>query len=777
MLLRARPRVMISSTITEAELVAVRDVVSHGLEASGIADGWLFELHAVASGGPPERQYLEAATTCDIYVVIVAAVASAATEAEYEAAFADNPTKVLPFFLGAKTPDTAAFRSMIDSRHTRVQRGDVATLPRLIVDAVIGHLQSGEAVRLPLLADLTARLERSEAVVRVGIPVCFATFLAPAALRDPSAVRPSAERVLASTALATHPRVALEGIGGSGKTHAALVMAGHVSRRGAVPALPVVLTPADDWTDVTELIRRALDAVRLYADDALINELARSGRLALVVDGTDALTADKRRALMESLDAFGARFPRLRVVCCMRRSLPNELPTYDRFSVEPMSDQQTADMFEALGVQRFGRFPDQVADLARWPFWAWSLVEVGPGAGTGLELLRDLLNRRIASAAPFGPSEVGMLTEVAAALAHAAWPDPRIDLPTALDAAAEWSSSDFVKQRYSPPPASDMLDRLGACGVLQHVGDLVFAHPLFATYLAAVHATTRGALTDGMTRDPEFAMFAAALLPSRRSAEQLKLLQEHGPLGQARYLRLVSAGDRQPQLDDGSAFDRAVELLDGVGAECMVSEAWTAWRPSTSSSAATADIDTWLADGEVAFMRGNVFRHRSPVELAAIEALARFKRRVLDAQPNADPFKRADESTLRSWQRLQPHELDDALIQAAKDWRADWCATADKLGVARLAEVAMPDGEPVITFVLKWPDPPVRLDWGATAKVVRLKNEPATGPGFSRLSSILDPGRSARVYRDIVAIVEKALGCPFSSQAWTRPELVAAWAW
>ena len=61
MIVRARPTVMISSTI--GELAAERQDIADALAAAGLADGWLFELHATAGGEPPEPRYLEVART------------------------------------------------------------------------------------------------------------------------------------------------------------------------------------------------------------------------------------------------------------------------------------------------------------------------------------------------------------------------------------------------------------------------------------------------------------------------------------------------------------------------------------------------------------------------------------------------------------------------------------------------------------------------------------------------------------------------------------------
>jgi hypothetical protein len=77
-----------------------------------------------------------------------------------------------------------------------------------------------------------------------------------------------------------------------------------------------------------------------------------------------------------------------------------------------------------------------------------------------------------------------------------------------------------------------------------------------------------------------------------------------------------------------------------------------------------------------------------------------------------------------------------------------------------------------------WPDPGLRIEWGEDCGVIWVKpdpNEPAWD--YQPLSTFLDPGRSARIYQQLVERAERAIGCTFGSQAWSRPEHVAAWAW
>jgi hypothetical protein len=445
-ILRDRPTVMISSTILE--LADVRSAIATGLSLEGLAEGWLFEIHSSASGETPESRYLEIARSCDLYVIIVAAQGSPATEAEYHAAFSDNPTKILAFYLRGATEETAGIRALIDSRHSRIRCEEASDIAPRVVKAISAYIQSGDIVRKALLAEVDRRLQQNEAIVRGALPLCFVPTIRSISRSDASTslgddTSQGIPLLQATAAWSKSHHVVLEGIGGSGKTYAALAMARYAGQCGG---LPLVLSPANSRVDVVDLISAELDGVRFYAGEALLHEMARSGRLALVIDGVDALASDARRLLLQDVDAFARRFPRSLIVCCIRRTLLGELPDFSRFNLEPLSDVQTADMFTSLGVQRIDRFPGQVAELARWPLWAWALVEVGPTAETGLVLLGRLLEHRVRASGPYPPLETQLLLDAVAVLAFHAWPEAALDVADALDLLETWRSGD-------PPPA------------------------------------------------------------------------------------------------------------------------------------------------------------------------------------------------------------------------------------------------------------------------------------------------------------------------------------
>ena len=74
----------------------------------------------------------------------------------------------------------------------------------------------------------------------------------------------------------------------------------------------------------------------------------------------------------------------------MRRRSQEEVPQFIPFSLLPLADDQMREILDALGIGPTNvRFPDQVADLGRWPMWALALIVYGPESKTGLEIARS----------------------------------------------------------------------------------------------------------------------------------------------------------------------------------------------------------------------------------------------------------------------------------------------------------------------------------------------------------------------------------------------------
>ena len=275
LLLHAEPLVMFSSTIDE--LASVRDEAALLIDNVGIAQSWRYEVHAVASGARASEQYLGIAATCDLFVLIVASEASQATEDEYKKAYQDNPDKILVFYVGDGSPEVRAFRSRLDNAHARIQKGTATELVRPIADSVVEAVQTGKIVRKALRSRLDEHIERSRTLV---------TSLS--AMLLPSVQSESGDEQTFTELVKGELRLALSGVGGSGKTTCAAIVARMRSTDQRV--LPIIASVAGQSESVTDLIQSSLSSVRFRADPSLIQRWAGEGRLFLVIDGIESLS-------------------------------------------------------------------------------------------------------------------------------------------------------------------------------------------------------------------------------------------------------------------------------------------------------------------------------------------------------------------------------------------------------------------------------------------------------------------------------------------------------
>ena len=297
------------------------------------------------------------------------------------------------------------------------------------------------------------------------------------------------------------------------------------------------------------------------------------------------------------------------------------------------------------------------------------------------------------------------------------------------------------------------------------------------TYLAALHAAMHEG-SPNMLADPEFAMFVAALLDRQLIRERLELLARHGPIGQARFLRLAPTPPLGPHATIPSTLGAAVAELTGHPTECIVTAEWTAWRTSdVPMQSDEVSLALWMTEGrETAFVKGNPFESRSPVEMAAIEALGRYKNVVLDLEPDEQPwYREIPPSVLNDLKRMKESELDELLLQAALDRRQYQRDLARRMGIENLAEADVPSGDPQLTVIVEWSDARFELTWGNGAVIERVPADRDRQRSMHPLSQLLHP--KPIVYRDLVQVTEQILGCRFTSQSWNRPEQVAAWAW
>jgi len=760
---------MLSSTI--GELKELRARLEEALENSGAAAAWRFEVHAVAAGAAPSEQYLGIARTCDVYVLIVADQQSSATEAEYEVAYADNPHKVLPFFLGAGSAGVGPFRALIQDRHTRVKRDSADDLVQPIYDAIVEWIATGKAVHKQLIADLEQRIERARTAI-ADVPLIL----------EPRVTLEENEHPV-SEVIRGNSCVALMGIGGSGKTMGAVVAARRAARDGRT--LPVYSIARENQVDPIGLIRERMDAVHFHASAELVEQWCRDGRVLLLVDGVEGLTASTRRLLMTGLSQWAERFPRSGVVVCARNFSSLEVHEFTRAAAAPLADTQMQDLLQAFGAtDQTVRFSEQVRDIARWPMWATALIVYGSEARTGLDLLQKLVTTRLQTAGMSSAIEEAELRAAASYCAHRLWPATVSSAAHVLEVLTSWRTSEVAATAFVSRPAEDVLGRLEQAALLEIGDEVAFPHRLIATILAAEHAVSSNA----ERADPELAPFVAALADDDRHPDLLhRTIMGHSIFTLARYLRLSPSRGRRadPQADVSRLADAyrrwsaPQEELDLV-----MSSNWIAWRPASIATVRTCEDDGYEAwrsesDEAVQFWPTLPFGERSPEFIAAVYVLGRFRTRVLGLDPGGAPAATVterdvqvlmrDEATLRLDVVRTLHDIRDARLELLGE-----------LGLDTGERLAPPSGEPQVTiWTPPGQSPSVHVAWGGDRpRVVIGSSAPRDVPGVTTsLRHLLDGLARKVAFDDLERDIEEELGCRLSAQNWSRPELVPAWAW
>lgn len=772
--LRRRPIVMLSSTI--GELDKLRSVVTGAVDRLGVADAWLFEMHAVAAGAPPEAQYLEMARTCDLFVLVVGSAQSDATEAEYVSARDDNPEKVLAFFVGPDAGDTQQFRAQLSTRHTYVRRGRAIDLATPIVEAISHWVTDGRVVRAALIAALDIRLAASEGASQA------------AALSFVPRVLPETDRdsVLAVTrAFETATRTALSGVGGAGKTIAALVALRHKAKVEGSIALHLRARPGA--TGIEELILAELDAVRFSCSESLIWEWARRGRIFVCLDGLEGVMSTDRRAILESFDSFAGRFPRSIYLVCARRFAAEQLTQFRRYEVAALDGQQRGDFLSAIGASGpTPRVPDQLEDLAHWPFWLRALVEVGPSAETGLLLLQGLITTRLRAVAMPEGIERAQIRAAAGVLAYEIWPRTSAPIAEAL----KILDSDVTRtalSRFDLPPAARVLELLDRGGLVSLADGVEFGHAMLTTILAAEHAVGLDDIPSAVTADPDLSPFVAALLKDDRQNLLLEIASNQGVVGIARLLRLIPSCQRE--VDIAQDVDRFVIGLQALGVQdpltVLVSETWVAWGPAVGDyklrfSATAKDFEDLVRNGaerEVLLASGMPFANHFPEFWSLIEALSRWKTRFVQLDPGGQlaHLRRLSEKEVRDMIG-RGESLEERIIQALLDRRQAYRALIAQAGVEDVTELAAYRGDPSSTIYAGGSEVRILTEWGTGNASVTVENTDGGWRGSS-LGSLLVEDPRAEVFRELKDRVERLIGCSLESQAWRRPELVASWAW
>jgi hypothetical protein len=764
---------MFSSTI--GELASVREEAARLIDNDGIAQSWRYEVHAVASGARASEQYLGIAATCDLFVLIVASDFSQATEDEYRKAYEDNPEKILVFYVGDGSPDVRAFRSQLDNTHARIQKDTATELVRPIADSVLDSVRTGKIVRKVLRSRLDERIERSRTLV---------TSLS--AMLLPSVQSEGGDEKVFTELMKGELRLALSGVGGSGKTTCAAIVARMRSIDQRV--LPIMATVTAHSESVTDVIQSSLSSVRFRGDSSLIQQWAGEGRLFLVIDGIESLSELLRMKLLKSVAAWATKHPRSGVIVCARQFVEDELEDFLRLQMAPLNDRQFGDLCMAVGSSMPSpRFAAQVQDLAQWPMWATALIAFGPSLRTGLELLQSMVSTRLTTAGVSSQVESVHLRSAAGHLALTMWPSTETPVERALRELTNWQQTPSTLAVFAPRPSEDLLNDLSSSGLVEVGEELAFPHRLFATLLAAEAAVFEEVLT--APDDNELAPFVAAVADDDLHVTfLLRLLASASAFAVARYLRLAPLLSRVSTIESDSArlADAYVAMSQtGRNLDVIYSDNWVAWRAADAFSLSHAQTEdryaVWSAESSerIELWAKSPYAERSPEFVAAVYSLTQFRLEILDLRRKyLEPRDRSHSDIVRLVSH--PSDLETEALRAAYEWKTAWEKQTEEMGLSIGGVGHRMDGEPtIVVHTDSQPFPWVEIQWGANSASVSLTKDgvPLRSGRSMLLAHFLSDRIDSIVNRDLETEIERALGCRLRSKGWAQPETVPAWAW
>ncbi|MGO9205812.1 MAG: DUF4062 domain-containing protein, partial [Candidatus Limnocylindrales bacterium] len=642
MLVRWRPLVFVSSSIQGLE--SVRDDIRAAIEQLQLADVWLFEYHGVAAGGSPSRQYLRIARQCDMCVVAVGDDVRAGTLEEYEAAFSDNPDKILPFLFGEAGPGSETFRQTL-RRHRFREVPDVRQLPDEIATAVQEYLTSGEIVRPALIRRIDTDREARRRFV--GVPAGFA-FRMSAVEAEPGA------HVSREALTAAGGRFIVSGAAGSGKSDlVAELLTAAADEDGRLPLLISAAPNAvvEDW------IAAVFDSVRFAPGPELIREYLRGGRLIVAVDGVDDLGPVDRVAAYTAFTDASRRYPRTCFLLLSRLPHPPVSFDADTVTVSGLTDAQINDLFgqaSTAGIQSYN-LDVRLRDLVRLPFWAVLTALYGQAASSPIDLLDTLVSHRISSATAEDAQGVRRIRAALAALAFGIRPTDRVEIGIGLDIVVRWLESESGRMRHGGLSADQLLEQGRRSGIISLDSSVLrFPHPLVAVYLAAEHAVTEQRASS-IPEDDDLFAFVATICSDSAYSFARDALSHCSIFGVATFLRLARTNARPVEAEvDLERLDEVVRRLSplaGLGQESHVSvlvsdgyvfvrrDALTA-RPSLLRDATLHD---WLGEVDdepttIMCWRGDPFARMSPEQIGGQLIVNAFKRTWERLRPEGNPY-------------------------------------------------------------------------------------------------------------------------------------------
>lgn len=771
------------------ELDIPRAEIESAIRDANFADGWLFEFHAVSTGAPADVQYLTTAENCDLLVLIIGSEMSTATRDEYLRAYGDNPDKILAFYVGAGGDEVADFRSLIDSRHSRTQLEGTSGLAEAVLRAIETAIANGRVTFPSLRRMLLERIAEADRLIALDPALAFVP-----CVFDPS----TDERIRLHALWRREPRIVLVDIGGAGKTYGALAALFTLGNDGST--LPIYVQPDGVEKDPIELIARAFDAARFQPGVEHIERYCREGRVAVCVDGIDQLNSEARTELLDAVDAFSRRFPRVRLIALTRAMRDDRMTMFARAEMAPLPDRALETLFELHGrpgvvVDR--DVPDEIVDLARRPFFAGALATTGLDAETGLVVVQRLVERRLGAVVESDQSRL-KLRFVAGELAKAARPATTIDLATAYEVVASALGAHDVTRLFEAEPAEALIDRIRMTGLasVDHA-QLQLVHPLVATLLAAEAIVVREELPQILADDWELVAFVTALLPEARDSDIVDALASTDIFTIARALRLRPTVARRARVDrDAERYLEARRRFDALHSDCRGlagfafmsadEDGWLCARERTQEGVevvtAVADFDQWNMPGttgvtEFTMWPTNPFSSRLPVFVAAADSVLGFKVRAhqLLAIDPSDEFKAMVEPE-QDLSALDEGALEGFLVAYFREYRDSLRTLARSAGLDSSSEISVPRGEPKIHLWERGADGVwVQVQWSDGAAEVGSKGPKMIGGSAVPLNGLGTPVLRAK--GALRADLERALGSPLDSTSSLRPHMLAGWSW
>jgi Domain of unknown function (DUF4062) len=777
---RQRPLVFLSSAIRD--LREERRLTKEAIDALGLADPWLFEFHAAASGDPPDVQYLALARTCDLFVLVVADEVSEATWLEYLEAFGDNPSKVLPFLVGTATGRATDERSTLAARHTYVPLQDRSEIPPAVATAVNHAVMTGQL----LLGPLDAILQQSAAWMErlLGLPAGV-QLTSTALADDGNPTDPSGVFVSES-------RLVLTGPAGSGKTHYGLQA---LLRRSNRRSLPVRIKLQRGPTPRLEsLVDALLLETRFRAGGMLISQWAAEGRLALVVDGLDELADVDREGALRSIAEFSETYPRSSVVVAVRALAAASLPRFTRLHMAPIPDEDLVSLFRAAGreLRSTRDLPAGLVSFARLPLWAGLLATSGLQARTALELFQGVVQGRIQAILPNEAIAASALHRAIGILALEDQSNPGPAVASCVDALARWLVSPAVTSRYSSLSSEWVLEQASSSGLVGiEAGRVVFAHPLLSACLAAEEVASSGVEADRHRLGSDGRAFLAVLFDDNQADVVLDILAACDVFTLASVARLIVARPRRvdvrvdiPRYDAalGRLADRAGEVaartVPQEQTSALLSGNFIALRRSSTPEAVVVesdDLTAWASPNEAptsyTCWSRNPFASETPELLAAAEVVHMFKVRVLALRPAGSrwaPHGANGGELLGNRDDLSIRLLD--FVTASRSARR---LLLEELNLQVHALAQVETGEPQITIRPDPNDPRFLVEWGHSDSSVVFADADSNHYGESLRVLLTDP--AVHAWYELVDELEKELESPLASQSPTMPSRFAEW--